>query len=171
MEKKVLEGTTTAAVGQQVADFLTTKGEEGATLAEINEGLGLSLKPGSRTALKHKGLIASKPEKRVIVTMVKRPINVYHFTSESFDELLPKAKTEKEINLLGAGRDAGLLAAGCSFTLEDFRKVTKRSSDDVTTGSFVGLVKKGILEQGEEKVRVDRPYKKKVSVYVAVATH
>lgn len=154
-----------SAADKAVVAYLETRGEKGATLAAINAACGLNLKPSSRTTLKHKGVITTKPEKEVVITTAKRKVSQYHFAREA-KEALAIAKTDTERQLIEDGNNAGLReGSGTSFTLNDFNTVTKGNAK---SGSFTGLVKKGILIKEDTPALVDGPSKKLVSVYVFV---
>lgn len=153
-----------SAADKAVVAYLETLGEKGATLAEINKACSLNLKPSNMTTLKHKGVIDTKPEKLAVETLAKRKVSLYHFARNK-DDALAIAKTGTERDLIIDGDSFGLRKDGVSFTLNDFNTTTK---GNVKSGSFTGLVKKGILVKEDTPALVDGVSKKMVSVYVFV---
>lgn len=164
MDNNTTKTINFSAADKAVVAYLETLGEKGATLAEINKACSLNLKPSNMTTLKHKGVITTKPEKLAVETPAKRKVSLYHF-ARSKDDALAIAKTDTERNLIIDGNSFGLRKDGVSFTLNDFNTTTKGNAK---SGSFTGLVKKGILAKEDAPALVDGFAKKLVSVYVFV---
>ena len=95
---------------------------------------------------------------------INKACSLYHF-ARSKDDALAIAKTDTERNLILDADNFGLRKDGVSFTLNDFNTTTKGNAK---SGSFTGLVKKGILVKEDAPALVDGVAKKMVSVYVFV---
>lgn len=124
------------------------KGNEGLTLAEINEATGLTLVSGNIVSAMKKGLIAASGEKEVERPVV-RPVSTYSFVT---DEVLigangkPCNYTDNEKGILGAAK-----GIDGEFTLADL--AAAMGLEKLSSGSINGLVKKGnIAKAGSRDV-------------------
>lgn len=135
------------------------KGNEGLTLAEINEATGLSLVSGNIVSAMKKGLIAASGEREVERPVI-RPVSTYSYVT---DEVLMGANG-KPFNYTDGEKVILAAAKGIDgeFTLSDLADAM--GLEKLSSGSINGLVKKGNIAKAGSR-DVESTAKSTVKVY------
>ena len=124
------------------------------TLAEINSIANTSIKSGSITAARNKGLIDNAGTVPVNRTTFKY-VNSYEFATDITNGDVQVTDTQKEILAVAKTMDG-------AFTLDDLRTAMSKS---IPSGTITALVKRGNFIKGEP-VKVNRTVVSEVNSYV-----
>lgn len=124
------------------------------TLAEINSIANTSIKSGSITAARNKGLIDNAGTVPVNRTTFKT-VNSYQFVTDITNGDVQVTDAQKEILAVAKTMDG-------AFTLDDLRTAMSKS---IPSGTITALVKRGNFTKGEP-VKVSRIVVSEVNSYV-----
>ena len=124
------------------------------TLAEINSIANTSIKSGSITSARRKGLIEDAGTVPVNRTTFKY-VNSYEFATDITNGDVKVSDAQKEILAVAKTMDG-------AFTLDDLRTAMSKS---IPSGTITALVKRGNFLKGE-RVKVSRTVTSEVNSYV-----
>lgn len=124
------------------------------TLAEINAIANTSIKSGSITSARNKGLIENAGTVPVNRTTFKY-VNSYKFVTDITNDDVQVTDAQKEILAVAKTMDDG-------FTLDDLRTAMSKS---IPSGTINALVQRGNFVKGE-RVKVNRIVVSEVNSYV-----
>ena len=144
---------------ENIINFINNANEP-LTLAQISEGVGFNVAPGTITNLIDRGLIA-KGEQVEIVVPAKGKANTYQFNGDvEFPGTGKAAPSEAVTNLYNhfkANPDVLLTVAA----------VTEATNVEYAPSVFSALVKRGLIVKGEQ-VEVAKTAKRLVNTYTSI---